>query len=248
MASAKVASASGCEFNLHSREYSDFIGLDPIRGLHYRSLISHLGDLRGKNILDVGCGDGRFASILASAGAAVTGYDRSEKLIRTALDRDEAKTGRVSFQVATPESFKSGEEFDHAVSVLVLPYATDPCHLTAFFSSAFKHLRDKGNFISVILNPDFKNFGMAIGNRFWRRVGKKVEVQFLDRAGGRAVLTAKLSQFSKGEYERAAEKAGFAHLSWAGLSFQPEGEQPFGSEFWAPMKKHKPYSIVIAKK
>jgi 2-polyprenyl-3-methyl-5-hydroxy-6-metoxy-1,4-benzoquinol methylase len=49
-----------------------------------------LGDLRGKRVLDVGCGDGRNAVLLAKLGARVTGIDISPGAIRFAQDRAKA--------------------------------------------------------------------------------------------------------------------------------------------------------------
>src|SRR6266481_763873 len=53
-----------------------------------------LGDLRGKNILDVGCGEGEDAMILAMLGAQVTGLDVSPGAI--ALARQRAALNGVS--------------------------------------------------------------------------------------------------------------------------------------------------------
>src|ERR1700735_4748987 len=46
-----------------------------------------LGSLRGKRVLDVGCGDGVNAVLLASLGAEVTGIDVSPKAIDLATQR-----------------------------------------------------------------------------------------------------------------------------------------------------------------
>ena len=46
-----------------------------------------LGDFRGKTILDVGCGEGEDALILAKLGGDVTGIDLSAGAIRVARER-----------------------------------------------------------------------------------------------------------------------------------------------------------------
>src|SRR5260370_1364226 len=53
----------------------------------YRLLL--LGDLRGKKVLDVGCGEGTNSILLAKLGAAVTGIDISPKSIEIAGKRAE---------------------------------------------------------------------------------------------------------------------------------------------------------------
>ncbi|HZX94182.1 MAG TPA: class I SAM-dependent methyltransferase [Myxococcales bacterium] len=61
--------------------------------------ITLLGDLRGKRILDVGCGEGEDAILLAKLGAIVTGFDVSPGAISVAKRRAEIDgvSDRVSF-------------------------------------------------------------------------------------------------------------------------------------------------------
>src|SRR5262245_47688139 len=49
-----------------------------------RFLMATLPDLRGKRILDLGCGTGRMSRWLAAQGASVVGIDFSEKSIAIA--------------------------------------------------------------------------------------------------------------------------------------------------------------------
>src|SRR3954464_88434 len=61
--------------------------------------ITLLGDLRGKRILDVGCGEGEDAILLAKLGALGTGFDGSPGAISVAKRRAEIDgvSDRVSF-------------------------------------------------------------------------------------------------------------------------------------------------------
>ena len=54
---------------------------------HKEFRFASLGDLRGRHVLDVGCGDGTNAILLASRGAKVTGIDISPNSIRLAEER-----------------------------------------------------------------------------------------------------------------------------------------------------------------
>src|SRR3954469_21023966 len=49
-----------------------------------------MGDLRGKRVLDVGCGEGADALLLAALGARVTAIDVSPKAIELARNRARA--------------------------------------------------------------------------------------------------------------------------------------------------------------
>ncbi len=51
-------------------------------------LLDLLGDLKDKDVLDAGCGQGYLSRMLAARGAHVTGIDLSPRLIAKARDRD----------------------------------------------------------------------------------------------------------------------------------------------------------------
>jgi 2-polyprenyl-3-methyl-5-hydroxy-6-metoxy-1,4-benzoquinol methylase len=49
-------------------------------------LLRMLGDLRGRRVLDAGCGHGYFARMLAARGAQVTGVEPAESLHAYAVE------------------------------------------------------------------------------------------------------------------------------------------------------------------
>jgi SAM-dependent methyltransferase len=75
-----------------------------------------LGDVRGKRILDVGCGDGGNSILLALKGASVVGVDISPRAIEAANRRAAAHhvSERVTFVASPFEMFvpPNGERFD----------------------------------------------------------------------------------------------------------------------------------------
>jgi len=74
-----------------------------------------LGDVRGRAVLDVGCGGGDNAVLLAALGARVTGIDLSPKLVELARRRAEALgvAGSTRFVCAPLETADLGaERFD----------------------------------------------------------------------------------------------------------------------------------------
>jgi SAM-dependent methyltransferase len=68
-----------------------------------RPAFEKLGDLRGKHVLDYGCGHGMAAVVLARRGAAVTAFDLSPGYVREAEDRAAANGVSVRFAVADGE-------------------------------------------------------------------------------------------------------------------------------------------------
>lgn len=99
----------------------DWIGQDQAvrTGMLDSWMLDALGDVRGKRVLDIGCGEGRFSRLLAGLGAEVTGVDLAEPLIgrarSLAVGGDEYLVGDAE----TLEGIADGS-FDLAVSYIVL--------------------------------------------------------------------------------------------------------------------------------
>jgi len=53
-------------------------------------MLAMLGDVAGKCVLDLGCGEGGYARELTRRGASVTGVDGSERMIEVARQRARA--------------------------------------------------------------------------------------------------------------------------------------------------------------
>jgi SAM-dependent methyltransferase len=68
-----------------------------------RPAFNRLGDVRGRRVLDYGCGHGMAAVVLARRGAAVTAFDLSPGYVREAGERAAANGVAVRFVVADGE-------------------------------------------------------------------------------------------------------------------------------------------------
>lgn len=68
-----------------------------------RPAFAKLGDLRGKHVLDYGCGHGMAAVVLARAGATVTAFDLSPGYVAEARERAAANGVSISCTVADAE-------------------------------------------------------------------------------------------------------------------------------------------------
>jgi SAM-dependent methyltransferase len=86
-------------------------------------IADHLGDLRGKRVIEYGCGLGQLTVLLARSGAEVTAFDISEQSIESTRKRAEL-TGvddRVALSVAAGEELPFDDaSFDLAVGKAVL--------------------------------------------------------------------------------------------------------------------------------
>lgn len=248
------------QFDKLDTGYASFVGVDAMRnGLHYPEIERKLKEVRQGvrlRVLDVGCGDGRLARLLASGSmqVQVTGFDSAHNLVTQARQEETTHPLGIQYEEAAAHDFETDKQFDDAVSVMVLPYAKDPAYLAQFFQATCKPLESGGRFISVVFNPDFKAFDERIGNRMFTRTDDgRVEVHFLDpqtlqRAFKKDEERVFLTQFSKEEYEVAAKQGGFASVQWEPLQPTQEAVEKFGEEFWEKCIKEQPYALVIAQK
>ena len=94
--------------------------------LQRRLILTLLGDIRGRNVLDVGCGDGDLAVELWRRGAAVTGIDASPEMVEAARARAKREGADISFMVGEAESIPfDPERFDVVVAVTILCFIAD---------------------------------------------------------------------------------------------------------------------------
>ncbi len=115
------------------------------------NLLRVLGDVKGKQVLDVACGQGFFSRALEKEGSRVTGADIAPELIEIAK-----KLGPASITyLAAPASRMPlpDETFDAAVCVLALQNIKDLPGALAQVS----HLLKKGGTFAIVLNhPAFR--------------------------------------------------------------------------------------------
>jgi SAM-dependent methyltransferase len=91
----------------------------------FQAAIDALGDVRGKTILDVGCGSGLYAIYFAQHGADVTGLDFSANMIELAERNAREEGCSVRFLHQDFLTFAPETRFDHALLIGVFDYVRE---------------------------------------------------------------------------------------------------------------------------
>lgn len=113
-------------------------------------LLESLGDVRGRRVLDAGCGEGYLARVLSARGAQVTGIDLAPRLIEQARRRDPG--GVIDYRVADLSRPLPGavHSFDAVASYLVL---NDVRGYRGFVTTLGVVLKPGGRLVLAINNP-----------------------------------------------------------------------------------------------
>lgn len=105
-----------------------------------------------KYLLELGCGTGIHASMLAEKGFTIEGIDKSETMLRKALDRQSSLpysvSEKLSFLEGDIRTYKSSLKFDVVISLFhVMSYMTTNKDLNRAIETAKNHLKHRGIFI-----------------------------------------------------------------------------------------------------
>ena len=117
-------------------------------------LFPMIGNVKGKRVLDAGCGAGYMCRILAERGAKVTGVDLSKKFIELAKQYEKKKKMGIRYFCADLAQLSQirNSYFDLAISIYVLCDVRD-------YDKAIKEiariLKRKGRLIFLIEHPCF---------------------------------------------------------------------------------------------
>jgi SAM-dependent methyltransferase len=228
-----------------STAYADLVGQDPSkRFVQYPWALAQVpAQLSGMRILDIGCGEGSLARMIARRGALVCGYDNSiAQIHRASLEERKERLG-IEYIHADPVDVLEKappQPFDIALSVAVLHYARDRAHLEAFFSSTYRLVKSGGHFAALVSNAGFLRFGQTIYNRrYCREPDGRLRVDFLDATGIRC--SAVYSDFSRTDYETSAFEAGWGKFTWCPVKVTEEGKRELGG-FWNGFEEDCPYA------
>jgi 2-polyprenyl-3-methyl-5-hydroxy-6-metoxy-1,4-benzoquinol methylase len=237
------------EYDKISKEYSHATER-PLRKFAYEySIRNSIGDLRGKNVLDLACGDGVSSRIMKELGAeSVFGLDSSEKMI------DLAKKSNDNIGYEQRDCIKGDlsdlEKRDVVTGIMLIHYAESKKEIEALVKNIAAVLESEGVFWGLTVDPDYLTNG-------YDEYGIKI-TPLTSEEGGSALIELSdfdsnkfcefhINSWSRGIYQSIFEKFGF-DVEWIPGSVSNDGIEIYGKEFWADYLQKPPYLIIKASK
>jgi SAM-dependent methyltransferase len=109
-----------------------------------------LGNVKGKKILDFGCGSGIYAKLLTKKGAVVKGFDISPEMIKIA----KRENPKLDLKVGSGYDIPFNEKFDVVLASLVVHYLKD---WDRMLKEVKRVLKKGGYFIFSTGNPVYES-------------------------------------------------------------------------------------------
>jgi malonyl-CoA O-methyltransferase len=137
---------------------------NPTTALEERAFLAWLSGarLRGRRVLDLGCGTGRHALALSRRGAQVVGVDPSEGMLARAAAKPGARKVVWILSKAGERLPLRSKRFDAVVSALVLEHVAG---LEGFFREARRVVRPGGELYVSAMHPAMLLRGSKAGFR-----------------------------------------------------------------------------------
>ena len=236
---------------------------DPIAGQYKRSkqqpwrtyieafsLMSLVGDLTGKSVLDMACGEGFYSRLLRQKGAArVIGVDLSNAMIELARQQEAELNQGIVYLVGDARQLALLEKYDLVVSAYLLNYARDRDEFGSMCAGIAHCLKPGGRFVTVNSSasldfstaPSYRKYGFetsVVGK--WQE-GAPIKWTFFleDRS-----FEIENYHLDVAAHEEALSSAGFGIVRWHAPLLSPEGKAAYGNDFWATFLDYPPIALI----
>jgi 2-polyprenyl-6-hydroxyphenyl methylase/3-demethylubiquinone-9 3-methyltransferase len=170
--------------------------------------IDGIAGLKGKSVVDVGCGGGILAEAMAALGARVKGIDLSEKALKVAMLHLFESRLDVNYEEISAESLAQREpgQYDALTCMEMLEHVPDP---ESTVSACAQLVRPGGHVFFSTLNRNPKSYLFAV-------IGAEYVLRLLPRG------THDYAKFLKpSELARHCRAAGLTLKSVIGMSYNP---------------------------
>jgi len=216
------------------------------------SMMNQIGDLAGKRVVDLACGEGFLTRQIRLAGAQeIVGVDISEQMIALASEYEESTPLGISY--FTEDARESGlqQSFDLAISGWLLVYAHNREELATMCHGMAQRLKPGGRFVTLTTNPAL--YSMQSRPPDYRQYGFEIKLPESAYEGAPLVWTIHLADssfeienyyLSKEAHLSALEDAGFRDIRFHELTLSPDPEAGDEGDHWDEILNYSPAIII----
>jgi SAM-dependent methyltransferase len=209
-----------------------------------------LGDLRGRSVLDLACGEGFYTRLIKEAGAdRVVGVDVSENMIAWAREQEAAAPLGITYVCGPAESLGSIGPFDVVSGAFLLNCAPDRPTLDAMARAIARNLAPGGRMVMTVSHfgewpgTDYSPYGMVDDVREVLADGAPYRITFLLDED---TFTLVNFAHSRATYEAALGRAGLAEIRWHAPRITAEGLAAYPPGFWDTYLARPPMMRIAA--
>ena len=240
------------EYDAIARGYQESKRLPFRERIERHTLFELLGDVAGKTVLDLACGDGFYTRLLRQAGASeVTGVDISRAMIELAEEQERRHPLGCRYVQADVAAFEPGEGVDLVVAVYLLNYAKTSEQLRRFCRVSHDALAPGGRLVGLNNNVrnlsteprSLRKYGLE---RTWKSppaVGDAIRYTMIN-ADGRQIQFDNF-YLKPATHAEAFERAGFRNFRWVDVSLDPAEA---GNSFWDDFMADPPIIAFAAER
>ena len=213
-----------------------------------------LGDISGRSVLDLACGDGFYSrKIMARGAGRVVGVDISRVMIEFAEKKNKAASGSIEYIEGDVLDKNKYGSFDLVVASYLLNYARTAEQMVDMCRTIAINLKPGGRFVSINNNPDQSPASFV----FCRKYGftKTISEPLQDGTAIRYEFHRQGQKFQFDNYylsrrihEQAFEKNGLEDFRWIKVEVDPEGVNRFGQDYWRDFLLYEPIIGIVSRK
>ena len=214
------------------------------------TLLRLVGDLAGKSVIDLACGEGYYSRELRRRGAArVVGVDLSGAMIGLAEAEEARDPLGIEYRVGDARALEEPAQFDLAFAAYLLNYAHTAEELTRMCRAVAHALKPGGRFVTANNNPAEPPANFPAGRAYG--YSKRVEGELVDGAPVVWEFLLPDGAFEVTNYylgveamEEAFRAAGLREVRWHSPEVSPEGLREFGPGHWAAFLACPPVAFI----
>ena len=216
------------------------------------SLLNLLGEVRGKSVLDLACGEGFYSRLVRERGAGrVVGVDWSSGMIGLAIAAEKESPLGIKYRVGDAMAYQTDERFDIVAAADLLNYADTEEKLAAMCRTVARSLKPGGRFVTVNNNPSQSPDGYQATRKYGFVKSVRGELQ----PGATATYTIFQDggsfnfdnyYLSPAVHERTLKAAGLRAIEWLGPKLSPEWDGPM--DYWNDFLDDPPIIFLQCRK